>query len=95
MKENTTHKHKFNVLTIENSLEGTHNREAIHVSLECSCEYDIPQPVVSFYSNDLLSAKQNYHGWLSSIAPALVQQDYRINDQRKELTEGGNNNDKQ
>lgn len=84
MTENEKHEHTFNVLTIENHLL-TQNRECIEVFLECSCDDDTPQRVIMFQDNDLLSAKQNYHGWLSSIAPALVQQDYRINDIRKDL----------
>lgn len=87
MKENTTHKHKFNVLTIGNHLDVDKN-EHIDVFLECACNDDKAQCVVSFVDNDLLSAVQNYHGWLSAVAPALVSQDYRINDKRIDLKGG-------
>ena len=83
MKENTKHQHKFNVLTIENCLND--GKEIIEVFLDCACDDDEPQRVVVFCDNDLLSAVQNYHGWLSAVAPALVAQDYRINDKRINL----------
>lgn len=90
--DNTQHEHKFNILTITNKLISS-NKELIEVYLECSCDDDVPQYIIAFFDNDLLSAVQNYHGWLSSIAPALVQQDFRINDKRTELKKGEINND--
>ena len=93
MKKNTKHQHKFNVLTIGNYRDLL-GKEHIEVTLECACDDDEPQNVVRFSDNDLLSAKQNYHGWLSSIAPALVQQDYRINDQRIDFEKGEENDEK-
>lgn len=93
MKENTNHKHTFNVLTIENHRFDS-NKESIEVTLECSCDKDVPQRVIMFFDNDLMSAVQNYHGWLSSVAPALVAQDYRINDRRVDL-KGGESHDEE
>ena len=82
--EKTNHNHKFNVLTIVNVLTDD-NREQISVFLECACDDDKPQDVITFYDNKLLSAVQNYHGWLSAVAPGLVAQDFRINDRRINL----------
>lgn len=90
--KNKKHEHKFNVLTIVNLLLDD-GREQISVFLECACDDDKPQDIISFWDNDLLSAVQNYHGWLSGVAPALVSQDFRINDKRVDLKKGEESHD--
>lgn len=86
-KTNKEHKHKFNVISVTNYFNAD-NYERIEVRLECACDDDEPELVVIFCDNQLMSAQQNYHGWLSAVAPALVAQDFRINDKRIDLQKG-------
>lgn len=90
--KNKKHQHKFNVLSIVNLVDKD-GKEQISVFLECACDDDKPQALISFWDNDLLSAVQNYHGWLSGVAPALISQDFRINDKRVDLKKGEESND--